>query len=129
MRAVTITTIVVFSAMSLASFLAMDMPAGNGGMVGCLATKIHNGECPPQNSAFALALFHTSAFQIFSLAVLVSMVAFFALCVAQFFAAALLPALPPFRVMRAFAFARNISSSSQKCLRALARFELSPSAI
>lgn len=118
--------LLAFMAMALLSFVVMDAPVGSGGMSGCLATKIHNGVCPPETSAVDAAAFHTSAFSAFSLAIVVSLAASFLLSAARLLASNLAPFFLPIRFQDALAVAPKDFPAVRKDIRALALFEHSP---
>lgn len=66
--------IIVFAVMALFSFMGIaNMSHGAGE---CMATIINNGACPEGASLLELASFHTSAFGVFSLAVLTASILF-----------------------------------------------------
>lgn len=116
--------IIVFAIMALFSFMGIaNMQHGAGE---CMATIINNGACPETASLLELVTFHTSAFGAFSLAVLTATIMLLLLAVSH-----LLKEIADFpilslRLQRITAISKQDFSLSKKELRALARFELSP---
>lgn len=120
MTALAVTT--AFLLMALFSFGAMLHPMGEGGAT-CLASKIQNGDCPPEDFSVAAAFFHINAFQTFSLAILAFSLALAAVAALSSSRFKEFPRLAPLRQPLP---APAGVSSFRKTQSALARFELSP---
>lgn len=121
-------SMVLFVFMAMALFSFVGIANDHQGIGECIASTIQGGACPEGSSLFELVSFHTGAFSAFSLAIVASFAALFVIAAAYLFASFLAALLSSVRLPQAVFAVPQDFPAYRKYIRALARYERSPTA-